>query len=63
MLYMRNMGRPPTHPVKKLISLTKEQSEAISEYRFEARFPSENEAIRDLLEKGLSVVRRDTKSS
>jgi len=61
MLYMLNMGRPPTHPVKKLISLTEEQSADIANYRFEARFASENEAIRDLLEKGLSVVRRDAK--
>jgi hypothetical protein len=50
------MGRPPTHPIKKLISLTEEQAKAISDYRFDARIPSENEAIRDLIEKGLSVV-------
>lgn len=57
MLYVLTMGRPPTHPIKKLISLTPEQAQAISDYRFDARIPSENEAIRDLIEKGLSVVR------
>jgi hypothetical protein len=56
MPYVRNMGRPPTHPIKKLISLTEEQAQAISDYRFDARIPSENEAIRDLIEKGLSIA-------
>jgi hypothetical protein len=56
MLYVRSMGRPPTHPIKKLISLTEEQAQAISDYRFDARIPSENEAIRDLIEKGLQTV-------
>jgi hypothetical protein len=56
MLYIGNMGRPPTHPIKKLISLTEAQAQAISDYRFDGRFPSENEAIRDLIEKGLSVA-------
>ena len=59
MPYVINMGRPPTHPIKKLISLTPEQAQAISDYRFDARIPSENEAIRDLIEKGLSVVRAE----
>lgn len=61
MLYVRNMGRPPTHPIKKLISLTEAQAQAISDYRFDARIPSENEAIRDLIEKGLSIVGREKK--
>jgi len=55
------MGRPPTHPIKKLISLTEAQAQAISDYRFDARIPSENEAIRDLIEKGLSIVGREKK--
>ena len=59
--YEKNMGRPPTHPINKLIILTEEQAQAISDYRFDARIPSENEAIRDLIEKGLSVVGRDKK--
>lgn len=57
MSYVVSMGRPPTHPIKKLISLTPEQAQAITDYRFDARIPSENEAIRDLIEKGLLVVR------
>ena len=50
------MGRQSLYPVKKLISLSEEQVKAIADYRFDSRFPSENEAIRDLIEKGLSVA-------
>jgi Arc/MetJ-type ribon-helix-helix transcriptional regulator len=50
------MGRQSLYPVKKLISLSEEQVKAIADYRFDGRFPSENEAIRDLIEKGLSVA-------
>lgn len=49
------MSRPTVYPVKKLISLTEEQAEQISDYRFRERFSSENEAIRRLIELGLDA--------
>ena len=42
------------YPVKKLIPLTSAMAEAISEYRHRQRISSENEAIRQLIEAGLS---------
>ena len=47
---------PPTlYPVKKLIAITAEMAEAISEYRHQQRISSENEAIRQLIETGLAA--------
>jgi hypothetical protein len=42
------------YPVKKLVPLTSAMAEAISEYRHRQRISSENEAIRQLIEAGLS---------
>lgn len=56
---MRNMPRPPAYPVKKLIALTEEQAEQISDYRFDARIQSESEAMRKLIEIGLETVKKD----
>jgi hypothetical protein len=50
------MSRKPAYPVKKLVGMTEEMSERISDYRFGNRLGSENEAIRQLLEKGLASV-------
>ncbi len=52
---LEDMSRPTVYPVKKLISLTEEQAEQISDYRFRERFSSENEAIRRLIELGLDA--------
>jgi hypothetical protein len=42
-------------PVKKLVPLTAEMAERISEYRHTQRISSENEAIRQLVEVGLKA--------
>jgi hypothetical protein len=43
------------YPVKKLVPLSADMAEAISEYRHRERLPSENEAIRRLIEAGLKA--------
>jgi len=53
------MPRKPAYPVKKLLGLTEEMAERISDYRFEARINSESDAIRQLIELGLEVVKRE----
>jgi len=50
------MPRKTAYPVKKLVSLTELQAERISDYRFDQRIASENEAIRQLIEYGLRAV-------
>jgi hypothetical protein len=42
------------YPVKKLVPLTAEQAQRIRDYRFAQQIDSENEAIRQLIEAGLS---------
>ena len=54
--YLSPMSRKPAYPVKKLVGMTEEMSERISDYRFGNRLGSENEAIRQLLEKGLAAA-------
>jgi hypothetical protein len=49
------MAPEPTYPVKKLVNLTEDQAERISTFRFENRIPSENEAIRRLIDAGLKT--------
>lgn len=44
------------YPAKKLIALTKEQAARIRDYRFRLRLPSENEAVRRLIELGLAAA-------
>lgn len=50
------MSRKPSYPVKKLVGMTEEMAERISDYRFGNRLSSENEAIRQLLDKGLTAA-------
>jgi len=42
--------------VKKLLSLTEDQARRVSEFRFDQRLPSENEAVRRLIELGLKAA-------
>jgi hypothetical protein len=53
MCYFVYMSKDTVFPVKKLVNLTEEQAKQISDYRFEKRLPSENEAIRLLIQLGL----------
>jgi hypothetical protein len=47
---------PPTiYPIKKLIAITPEMAKAIEDYRFANRLKAEAEAIRQLIETGLSA--------
>ncbi|MGF1620485.1 MAG: hypothetical protein ACFCUR_07720 [Rhodomicrobiaceae bacterium] len=40
-------------PVKRLLRLTEEQAARITDFRYEQRIPSDNEAMRQLMEMGL----------
>jgi hypothetical protein len=55
------MNRDPIFPIKKLVSLTDEQARRISDFRFENRLASENEAIRQLIDLGLQASRQAEK--
>jgi len=55
MPYLTLMSKETVFPVKKLVNLTEEQAKRISDFRFEMRLQSENEAIRRLIELGLEA--------
>ncbi len=40
-------------PVKRLLRLTEDQATRITDFRYEQRIPSDNEAMRQLIEMGL----------
>lgn len=52
------MSKEAAFPIKKLVNLTEEQAKRISDFRFDKRLPSENEAIRRLIELGLETAKR-----
>jgi hypothetical protein len=45
-------------PVKRLLRLTDEQAARITDFRYERRIPSDNEATRQLIEMGLEAHER-----
>jgi len=53
--YIHQMAKEILYPVKKLIYLTAETAERIRAYRFDQRIETDNEAIRRLIEAGLSA--------
>ena len=53
--YFEHMSKDTAFPVKKLVNLTDDQAKRISDFRFDNRLPSENEAIRILIERGLGA--------
>lgn len=55
MRYLQVMSKETVFPVKKLVNLTENQAKRISDFRFEKRLASENEAIRVLIELGLDA--------
>lgn len=52
------MSKEAAYPIKKLVNLTEDQAKRISDFRFDERLPSENEAIRRLIELGLEAAKR-----
>jgi hypothetical protein len=54
MPHIQNMAHDPIFPVKKLVNLTDEQSKLINDFRYDHRLPSDNEAIRLLIDRGLA---------
>ena len=50
------MSKDTIYTVKKLLSLTEDQAKRISDFRFENRLQSENEAIRQLIDLGLDAT-------
>ena len=61
--YTKNMARESLYPVRKLISLSEEQAQRVADYRFDARLKSENEAIRELIDRGLADSEKRQTSS
>jgi Arc/MetJ-type ribon-helix-helix transcriptional regulator len=57
------MPRPSTAPVRKQVSLPSQLAQAVDEYRFENRFPSESEAIRRLIVLGLQATKPDAEGA
>lgn len=57
------MATDAIYPVKKLVYLTEEQAEMISDFRFSKRLQSENEAIRQLIALGLEAAKTRQKES
>jgi hypothetical protein len=55
MLYLQAMSKDTVFLVKKLVNLTEDQAKRISDFRFEKRLASENEAIRVLIGLGLDA--------
>jgi hypothetical protein len=50
------VGRPETHPIKKVIGFTEEMVEAVEKWRAKQKpVPNLSEAIRRLVEIGLRV--------
>lgn len=56
MYYFTGMARETAYPVKKLVNLTDDQAKRISDFRFDQRLQSENEAIRVLIEIALTSL-------
>jgi hypothetical protein len=48
------MARPAKHPIKKVVGFDTDLLERVRDFRFNQRIASENEAIRRLIEAGLS---------
>jgi hypothetical protein len=52
---MASMPRPLTFPIKKLIGFDAKLWKQVQEYRFDARFNTESDAVRHLIEVGLKA--------
>ncbi|TDQ53532.1 hypothetical protein EV658_1404 [Phaeovulum veldkampii DSM 11550] len=63
MRYFWCMSKDTVFPVKKLVNLTEDQAKRISDFRFEKRLASENEAIRVLIGLGLDASHSKDASS
>jgi hypothetical protein len=59
MAYITAMAPDLVFPVKKLVNLTDEQAAQITEFRYDQRLPSDNEAIRRLIELGLKAAKSE----
>jgi hypothetical protein len=61
---MRNVGRPETHPVKKVIGFSEEMIKLVETWRAKQKpVPNVSEAIRRLVELGLTVKNRPKQST
>ena len=63
MRYFANMARETAYPVKKLVNLTDDQAKRISDFRFDQRLQSENEAIRVLIDMALTSLSPNDQSA
>jgi hypothetical protein len=53
------IGRPETHPIKKVIGFTEEMIEAVEAWRAKQKpVPNQSEAIRKIIEIGLKVKQK-----
>lgn len=55
MRYMLGMAKQTKYPVRKLSYFSDEMAKAIDDFRYAQRIPSENEAIRQLIQTGLDL--------
>jgi hypothetical protein len=55
MRYMLGMAKQTKYPVRKLSYFSDEMAKAIDDFRYAQRIPSENEAIRQLIQTGLAA--------
>jgi Arc/MetJ-type ribon-helix-helix transcriptional regulator len=50
------MAKPKTMETRKLVSMPAQLANAIEDYRYTNRIPSDSEAIRRLIEAGLKAI-------
>jgi hypothetical protein len=57
------MPRPTVFPIKKLIGFDADLWEKVRDYRFSAKLNTESDAVRRLIEAGLSALKKSGTSS
>ncbi|MEM9670643.1 MAG: hypothetical protein AAF950_17135 [Pseudomonadota bacterium] len=53
------MPKPMTMGSRKMVSLPSEMAEKVEDYRYEQRFKTEADAIRELIRLGLEAAKRE----
>ena len=58
MTFVKNKPKTTKNPHRKLLAIDDELLQRITDFRFEGRFPSESEAIRELIRRGLLTTKK-----
>lgn len=61
--YIILMPKPLTMGSRKMVSLPPEMAERVEDFRYEQRFKTEADAIRELIRLGLKSAEREAKAS